>query len=261
MTMTGRARGAVGLVTCRALPEPDADRELLVDALRAAGVDARWVAWDDPTVAWQSFALVVVRSTWNYVAAFDDFLAWIDRVEGVTRLLNPGPVLRFSAHKSYLAALAERGLPVVPTHFLPRGERADLGALLERRGWAEAVVKPTVSAGSFATRRVALTDLADAEAWLAAHLEVREMMVQPYLRSMEGYGERALVWIDGELTHAVRKSPRFLDQHEQTSEALPIAPEEAALAEAALRAAPGELLYGRVDVAPGPDGRPLLMEL
>ncbi|MFN9969178.1 MAG: hypothetical protein ACK58T_04695, partial [Phycisphaerae bacterium] len=38
------------------------------------------------------------------------------------------------------------------------------------------------------------------------------------LRAVEGHGERALVWIDGEFTHAVRKSPRFAGNDEQVSE-------------------------------------------
>ena len=35
----------------------------------------------------------------------------------------------------------------------------------------------------------------------------RDLLVQPYLPSVEDHGERALVWIDGEFTHAVRKTP------------------------------------------------------
>ena len=61
-----------------------------------------------------------------------------------------------------------------------------------------------------------------------------DALVQSYLPSVEGYGERALIWIDGELTHAVRKTPRLDDDDESISAALPIAPAEAALATAAL---------------------------
>ena len=38
----------------------------LIDALRRLGVAAAHAAWDDPTVDWASFALTVVRSTWDY---------------------------------------------------------------------------------------------------------------------------------------------------------------------------------------------------
>ena len=87
------------------------------------------------------------------------------------------------------------------------------------------------------------------------------MLVQPYLPSVEGHGERALVWIDGEFTHAVRKTPRFADGIEQVSEALPISAAEHALGTAALAGLESELLYARVDVAPGADGAPVVMEL
>jgi hypothetical protein len=90
---------------------------------------------------------------------------------------------------------------------------------------------------------------------------VRDVLIQPYLVSVEGHGERALVWIDGEFTHAVRKSPRFADGTESVSEALPISTAELALGHAALRDIADQLLYARVDVAPGLDGIPMLMEL
>jgi hypothetical protein len=89
----------------------------------------------------------------------------------------------------------------------------------------------------------------------------RTCLVQPYLPGVKGYGERSLVFVDGELTHAVRKAPRFGGQDESVSAALPISASERALALRAVAAAPGALLYARADVAPGPDGAPVLMEL
>ena len=63
----------------------------------------------------------------------------------------------------------------------------------------------------------------------------------------------------------MRKSPRFDNEHEAVSPALPILPSEAELATAALARAAAAVgdspMYGRVDVAPGPDGEPVVMEL
>jgi hypothetical protein len=90
---------------------------------------------------------------------------------------------------------------------------------------------------------------------------------------VEGPGERALVWIDGELTHAVRKSPRFSgDDETVTEEAVPIEPAERELAQAAvthvlervlgpgLDSGKGGLLYARIDVVDD-EGSPRLCEL
>ena len=107
-------------------------------------------------------------------------------------------------------------------------------------------------------------NLGEGEEHLASLLVERDVLVQPYLRSVQTYGERALVWIDGELCHAVRKNPRFQGEDENVStEAMPISDAEARVAEEALEVVRGlgDLLYARIDMAPGPDGRPMIMEL
>src|SRR5262249_55577206 len=145
-----------------------------------------------------------------------------------------------------------------PTRLLRRGERA---SLREAAGeWDTVVVKPAISAASLHTLRGDRND-AEGDAHLQALLADRDVLVQPYLRSGEGVGERALVCIDGRLSHAVRKQPRFAAEDESVSEALPIDEAERRLAEDALSTAGAPLLYARVDVARGEDGRPLIMEL
>ena len=250
----------VAIASCLTLPEPDPDEEILLAALRARGVRAEVWGWDDPARDWSSARRVVVRSTWNYVHHAPAFLAWCEQV--APRLDNPIEVVRWNWHKRYLLELAARGIPVAPTRLVARREPRALDVVAD--GWDVVVVKPAVSAGSFATVRARRGEpaWAAADAHLARHAAERDMLVQAYLPSVEGYGERALVCIAGQLSHAVRKSPRFLGDDESVSEALPIAPAEAALAARVLAAAPRQdLLYARVDVAPGADAAPVLMEL
>jgi hypothetical protein len=96
---------------------------------------------------------------------------------------------------------------------------------------------------------------------LHALLVDRDALVQPYLPSVETHGERALVWIDGHFTHAVRKTPRWSGENESVSDALAVEPDERALGELALAPLASRLLYARVDVARDERGEPLLMEL
>jgi hypothetical protein len=244
----------VALATCQKLPEPDPDEQLLVDALRERGIDATLSAWDDPTADFAVDACVI-RSTWNYYRALDAFLDWAARTASITRLWNPLRVIRWNAHKRYLADLANRGVPTVPTHYSTDVARAmqTLGDTL--------VIKPTVSAASFETMRVTRANIAEAEAHAQRIAERCEVMIQPYVASVEGYGERSLVWIDGELTHAIRKSPRFGGEQESVSDALPIADDERALADKTLGTVGEELLYARIDVARDEANRPMIMEL
>jgi len=69
------------------------------------------------------------------------------------------------------------------------------------------------------------------------------------------------VWIDGELSHAIRKTPRFAGDSEQIEGPFPIAGDERAVAAAALAPVVDRILYGRVDLARDDAGQPMVMEL
>jgi hypothetical protein len=251
----------IALVSCVALPEPDADMAPLAAAVRAAGLSCEVVGWDDPSVDWSRFDLTLLRATWNYPQALPEFLAWLARVDTVTRLWNPQELVRWNLHKGYLLELAARGIPVVPTELVRMGSTVSLADIMAARGSHELVVKPAVSAGSFRTIRTDQRSLEAGEAHLRSLSAERDVLVQEYVPAVEGYGERALIWIDGALTHAVRKSPRFEGDAEQVSETMLITAAEAALAERVLASIDLPKLYARVDMAPGREGQPVLMEV
>jgi hypothetical protein len=252
------------IATCRPLPEPDADEAPLLAALAARGITAEALAWNDARVDWDAPVATVVRSTWDYLHRPEAFLAWVERAARAAPFWNPPAVVRWNLHKGYLLELERAGVAVVPTELVRRGTRVALDELLRTRGWDDAVLKPAVSAASFGTLRVRTAvagELARGAAHLAELLAQRDMLVQRYAPAVETSGERSLVWIDGELTHAVRKSARFAGGEESVSAAVPIAPDERALALAALARFRGELLYARVDVVRDEGGAPCLMEL
>jgi hypothetical protein len=251
----------VALATCHVLPEPDIDEAPTLAALRAAGISAEAVAWDDPQSDFSAARMTVLRATWNYPEHPERFLAWVERTAAVTDLWNPLPVVRWNLHKSYLLDLDRAGVPVVPTCLVRRGEPTALREILDSRGWSDVVIKPAVSAASRLTERSGPETLEQGEAHLRRLAEKEDVLVQPYQKAVDSYGERALMWIDGELTHAVRKAPRFSGKDESVTGPLPIAPAEAEVARAAVAVAGEPLLYARIDLAPGPDGTPQIMEL
>lgn len=249
----------VALASCAPLPEPDPDQQPLMDALSERGLRVETLAWDDPRVDWRRPRLTVLRSTWNYPRRPREFLQWAERTAAASRLRNALDVVRQNLHKSYLLELERRGVPVVPTRLLRQGSATPLH---EAAGdWERVVVKPAISAASLDTIRVGRDDFARGEAHLQMILADRDALVQPYLPSVEDVGERALVYVDGALTHAVRKHPRFSAEEESVSAALPIADDERALALRALDTVGQPLLYARVDVARDAAGLPMVMEL
>ena len=251
----------IALVNCVALPEPDPDEAPLLAALRRAGHDARTLAWDDPHADPGAFDVCVLRATWNYHQRLDDFLAWCDRADGVTRLVNAPEVVRWNAHKRYLADLERAGVPIVPTAFVPQGSGTALRSITASRGWSDVVIKPAVSGGSFATRRFAPGQQAEGEAFLSEWAAKRDMMVQPYLPSVERGGERALVWVAGAFTHAIEKHPRFSNEAERVTARSTLTPDERAFGMGVLAAASRGFLYARVDVMELESGELVLSEL
>ncbi len=244
------------VATCRALPKVDPDAAPLALALSAAGFQASWVAWDDPAVDWDAPVPTIVRSTWNYALDRDGFLAWASRAARAAPLWNPLDVLVDNTHKRYLLHLEARGVPVVPTVLVERGEAPRVAA----RGWSRVVVKPAVGAGSLGVRAFEATD-PQAEAYAETLAARGEVLIQPYVDSVHEYGERSLVWIDGQLSHVVRKEPRFARDSERVTGPFPVGDDEREVAQAALEPWLGRILYARVDIVRNPGGAPAVMEL
>lgn len=254
------------LATCSDLPDGDEDAVALNVALARAGVDAAWVAWDDPAADW-SAGVVVIRSTWDYTFRRADYLDW---ARSIAHLHNPPEVVEWNSDKTYLRDIERDGVRIVPTSWVSPGEAVTLPAAQEY------VVKPSVGAGSRGAGRFA----AGASDTATAHIRQlhdagRVVLIQPYLRDVDTAGETALIYIDGEFSHAVRKGAMLpegvvhpvngyeLFVEEKITPHLADAAELGAgrSALAAIRKRFGtDLLYARVDLLPSPDG-PMLVEL
>jgi hypothetical protein len=252
---------ALRVASCLRLPEPDPDAEPLAEALRAAGVDAAVLGWDDPDADWDAPVPTVLRATWNYALAPDAFFGWLGRVAAAGPLWNPLERVRDNLHKRYLLELPARGVAAVPTLLVERGKSASLPEVCDHFACDKVVAKPAIGAGSLDTHFFPRGD----DVRFAAHVERLtgrgEALVQPFVDSVSSYGERSMVWIDGELSHAIRKTPRFSGDDERIDGPLPIAGDEAQIARAALAPFADELLYARVDLARDARGQPMVMEL
>ncbi|MER6955074.1 hypothetical protein [Streptomyces sp. NPDC000618] len=270
----------VALVTYDPRPEPSKDRDLPVlrAALEAAGAEADAVIWDDDEVDWASYDLAVIRSTWDYSWRADEFTTWAERCGKLTRLANPAAVVRWNSDKRYLGELAAAGVPTVPTRYLAPGEPTGPTGPDGPTGSHglpddhEYVVKPASGAGARYAARYTPEQHETAVRHLARmHAEGLTAMVQPYLRSIDTGGERALQFFGGRLLHASRKRAVLapgtaFDADKVAHPGLePWTPTRAelAVAERALAAVPDapELLYARVDLVDGDDGEPRVMEL
>lgn len=260
-----RARDGVALATWQGMPRSCPDDAHLLEAFEAAGGRAATIPWDDGKADWAGFDAVVVRATWDYYLRHGEFLAWLDRLEAAgARVWNPVPTLRWNSDKRYLAELARRGAPVVPTRFVERGVHGKLARVLDEEGWDEAVVKPAVSAGAYCTFRARRDEAPQAQAAFEELVARDAVLVQPYLPEVQ-QGEWSFVFLGGAFSHAAVKRPgkgdfRVNEKHGGSLAAGKPTEGQVAQARAVLDSAPAPLLYARVDgVFRG--GRFALMEL
>jgi hypothetical protein len=251
------------LVGCAELPSGDGDDDAVVPALESLGFSVSWAAWDSGA-PFEDADAVILRATWDYASRRPEFLSWC---ESVPALYNPAPVVRWNTDKAYLTELLDAGLAVVPTVLVEPGDDARFPS-------GDFVVKPSVGAGSRGAARFASG--ADAAAHLKAlHADGHTALIQPYQSSVDTSGELALVYLGGFYSHAFSKAAMLgstmdssgLYLSEKLEAASPPA-DAVALAEDVLDAASAllgilraELLYARVDVVRGADGKPLLLEL
>ncbi|MDQ2740938.1 MAG: hypothetical protein M3Z66_01345 [Chloroflexota bacterium] len=236
------------------------DDQVLRDALMARDIEVQAAAWDDPFADWSTIGLCLLRSTWDYHLRCEEFLVWANHIAAVTRLWNPLPMVRWNAHKRYLRDLAGSGVASVPTQWLIAGLPVDLPTLLEANGWSMAIIKPGVGASAEGVALASSDLIEEGQAHLDTLLRRGDVMVQPFLPSVRSTGERSLIVIDGEVTHAWRRHSPLDGTNEDVTRVAP-EPNEIALAHAALAAAPGPVLYDRVGMIHDQSDRPLLSEL
>jgi glutathione synthase/RimK-type ligase-like ATP-grasp enzyme len=243
----------VAFATSAALRALNDDDRSAIAPLERRGVAVVPEVWNDPKVKWQDYELVVIRSPWDYHKHGAEFLAWFTHLDRVgARVQNPTSVLRWNLDKVYLKWIEERGGATVPTEWVEKGAPIDLAAILTRRGWTHAVVKPTISASAADTWITSVPQAKEHEKRIAPILQRCGLMVQPFLAEIETEGEISMLFYGGRYSHAVRKRPasgdfRVQTDHGGTVEGATPSAETLRAAQQIVDLRDEELLYARVD--------------
>lgn len=255
----------IALATSAALPGLASDDRLLLRALRARGLVAEPVVWEDRLFDWTATSLCVIRSAWDYAYRRPEFLSWARDVAEAVPLWNPVPVVVWNTHKQYLVDLAAREVPTVPTRVLAAGSERSLADVLAETGWTEVILKAAVAQTGRYLMRVDEAARDAGQRHLDRLLRVEDMLVQPFQPGVTETGETSLIFLDGTFSHAVCKRPaggdfRVHDDFEGTVERVTPSGDQLDVAHEALAAVDQGLLYARVDLVQGSDG-PVVMEL
>jgi glutathione synthase/RimK-type ligase-like ATP-grasp enzyme len=240
-------------------PEVLARLKATLESGGATVVPTPWTDHVEDASALAAYDLILPVIAWGY---HRDHARWLKACATWTQaglpVANPASVLGWNSDKTYLARLADKGVPIPPTRWSEAISQDQVDAAFAETGAPTLIVKPTVSAGAFRTLRLTpgqvLTDAPEGPA-----------MIQPYLKSIETEGETSLLFFGGRFSHAVNKRPvpgDFRIQVQFGGLYTAVTPDDAAmaLAEQVLAAIEEPLLYARIDLARDDAAAWVLME-
>jgi hypothetical protein len=247
----------LAIVTCQELPQGVADDLPLLKALELQGFDISHQIWNQP-VDWAAYDACLLRSVWDYHDHPAAFNLWLQDISQQTRLINDPRVVRWNQHKGYLQELQDFGITMPPTLWL-NGQSSDQSwqAWLEDNPASLYFLKPLVGADSAGTLKFSpdQAGLVAANQHLQAWLPKGGMMLQPFIETVQSFGETSAIYFGGDFSHAVRKIPQAGDYRVQdtfgaTDVAYELTPGEMALCKACLQYLNlmfGTLPYARFD--------------
>jgi glutathione synthase/RimK-type ligase-like ATP-grasp enzyme len=243
----------IAFATSSEFSQLTSDDQLAAQALRAQGLNVDAVLWDNPSLDWNAYAAIVIRSCWDYHDRPAEFTAWLDRVEKQgANLLNPADLVRWNMDKIYLSDLELQGIYLLPSVWLPRRAHVNLAHLMAEKGWAQAVVKPLVSAAANQTFLISLEGAAAHQVAFEADLQQGGLLVQEFAPEIQTQGEWSLIFFGGQYSHSVLKQPGAEDfrvQEHHGGSVKPASPPASLIAQATeiLALVDSDWLYARVD--------------
>jgi hypothetical protein len=238
--------------------EHDDTLAALRPALADKGMTLIDIAWDDPAVFTSGFDAAVIGTTWDYWDRVEDFLATLAKIETKMPLFNSADTVRWNIQKTYLRDLEKRGARLIPTLWMETVDDAVARAAFETLGADDLVFKRQIGAGAHGQHKVKRGE--------PVPEMPHAMMVQPFLPMIQTEGEFSFLFIDGAFSHALIKTAKAGDYRIQssyggTNRKIDPSTDDLGAARAIMEALDEPLLYARVDMLRGVDGRLYLMEL
>ena len=222
----------------------------LEPALATAGLRFSVIDWEAPLTEFSGVDLVLLGTAWNYQDKSEAFLTKLEALEAQgINVCNSSQVVRWNIEKTYLRELADLGAATIPTLWRETVTFKGAQEAMEVFETDRVVVKRQIGAGAEGQELLVRGSLPDSK-WNFGHAA----MLQPFLPAIAEEGELSFIFVDGKLSHALRKSAAKGDYRIQSlygGTESPHTPseDEAAAAHAIIEALPFETpLYARIDM-------------
>ena len=232
--------------------------------LIARGCTVEIVAWDNRSYNFSQVKLAIIRSCWDYDERLEEFLIAMAEIKETCILLNSWEMIHTNSNKYYLQDLKANGIPIVPTVFIK--DSAQILSALNSFTTKQVVVKPVISASGRNTYRFYRAERGLITEKVEELLKFKDVMIQPYLNTIESKGEKSTVVIDGQIVYTMLKKPatgNFLVHIHHGGKYVKDQADikDQSFIRQVLNALPELPLYLRIDYLFDSAGNPLLLEL
>ncbi len=226
---------------------------IVASLLQDLNIDFTFEIWSDNEVNWKKYSHLLIKSPWDYFDHYAEFKDWCHKIQRMgIPTFNSIETILWNSDKWYMKTIAEKGFPIVPTHFVKKNEALHLEPYFQEFNTDTLVIKPSISGGAKNTLKLHKNSWQEFEGKIREWLKVEDFMVQPFVEEVARTGEYSYLFFNRKFSHAVLKRPKkgeFRVQHFFGGEILPVHPssEDLSYIQQIVDAFASDTLYARVD--------------
>lgn len=212
----------IGIVSCNLWTNKILEDKLLQKKLEFYGIKSEIISWEDNTINWEKYDLLVLRSAWGYQNNYSNFKNWLLEIKNKNiKLLNSPDMILDNVRKDKQYEILKRnGINCIDTIFL----RTIPIGLLKDIGTTPTVFKPSISGSGentyllngYSKDNISTSYILKKFSKILSVNNECNLMIQPYISEIAS-GEYSCIFIDGVLTHTMLRFPNVLYQKKKTS--------------------------------------------
>lgn len=192
--------------------------EMLLTLFRSHNHTVELKVWDDESVNWNAYDIIIIKSTWDYfIDKIENFYKWLDYIKAQNiPCLNHPDLIKWNADKHYLLDIEAAGLDIVPSIIIEKNGKFNADVAFTKFNVDELIVKPTISGGAMNTLRLNKNNINEHIELINTWLKDQAYLVQPLKKEIISEGEWSFLYFNGKFSHhllKVAKQGEFRIQH------------------------------------------------
>jgi len=206
----------LAIVTCESIGEYNNNAEsedlILAQLLGENDISHTFEIWSDPSVQWNQYSHILIKSPWDYFDRYLEFKMWCMKVDATgIPVYNDMKTILWNSDKKYLQDILAKGHRVIPTKFISKAQEVHLPQAFEHFDTDHIIFKPSVSGGAKNTLKIKKAESDSYDKMVNELIQEEDFLIQPFINEIVDEGEYSFIFFGGKFSHAVLKQPKAGD--------------------------------------------------